>query len=147
MPPAFALSQDQTLRFIISLLELAINNFSHLFELNANIEHNIPNTSLENLKITSLLFKQVKDPYAISSANIPSWCKDLTHNFPYLSGLNSRYLLFKVSSFDVKRSMNNLYIYLKNFMGENILEDKTLNQNKRQKYKIDRTDIISCVER
>ena len=32
-------------------------------------------------------------------------------------------------------------------MGENILEDKTLNQNKRQKYKIDRTDIISCVER
>jgi hypothetical protein len=137
--------------YLISLLELSINNFSHLFNLNSSTSlkatSSLSQEVLENLKMTSLLFKQVKDPYAISSQNVPNWCKDICQSFPFLSGFNSRYLLFKVQSFDTKRSMTNLYVYLKNYMGENILEDKTLNQSKRVKVKIDRANILRDAEK
>jgi hypothetical protein len=128
--------------YLISVLELAINNFKNLF----SIKEVLDTPGLENLKVTSLLFKQVKDPYSISTASIPSWCKDLCQNFTYLSGFNSRYLLFKTSSFDIKRSMNNLYVYLKNFMGENIVDDKTLSGLKRYKFKVDREHLLRDTE-
>jgi hypothetical protein len=128
--------------YLIALLELSINNFKTLF----GIKDNLETANLENLKVTSLLFKQVKDPYAISTTSIPTWCKDLCQSFTYLSGFNSRYLLFKTSSFDIKRSMNNLYIYLKNFMAENIVDDKTLSGSKRYKFKIDREHLIKDAE-
>jgi E3 ubiquitin-protein ligase TRIP12 len=108
----------------------------------------ITQNNMENMKVSSLLFKQVKDPYAISSSSLPNWCTELIHSFTYLSSFNSRYLLFKVSSFDRKRSMINLYIYLKNFLGENIFEDKTLGTSlKRHKFKIDRESIIKDTEK
>lgn len=140
--------------YLISLLELSINNFSQIFNIssslssvNDNAFSSLSQDILENLKMTSLLFKQVKDPYAISSQNVPSWCRDICQSFPYLAGFNSRYLLFKVQSFETKRAMTNLYVYLKNYMGENVLEDKTLNQSKRVKVKIDRTNIIRDAEK
>jgi hypothetical protein len=128
--------------FLISLLELSVNNFRNIFNINNTLSSNV----LENLKVTSLVFKQTKDPYAISSSSIPMWCKDLCQNYTYLAGFNSRYLLFKCNSFDIKRSMANLYVYLKNFMGENILEDKGLLNTKRYKFKINRDNILKDTE-
>lgn len=129
--------------FLISLFELCINDFGFIF----NLKEKLDSAVLENLKMSSLLTKQAKDPYAISSGNLPSWCKELSQNFPYLASFNSRYLAFKTTSFDVKRSMTNLYIYQKNFLGENIVDDKTLSTNKRKKFKVDRKDILSSSEK
>ena len=96
--------------------------------------------------MTSLLSKQIKDPYAVTSKSIPSWCTEVNNNFPFFTSFSSRYLLFKVTAFDKKRSMTNLYIFLRNFLGENIFEDKSMNNLitnlNRKKFKINREKII-----
>ena len=151
-PGLYCIKRAAPFVYLISLLELAINNYKNIFEVEnkdediglrpATIEI-LSKKNLENLKVTSLLFKQIKDPFAVSNSCIPSWCKDLIHNFTYLSGFNSRYLLFKITSFDLKRALGNLYNYLKNFLGENITDDKYLGSIKRHKYKIDRNKILT----
>ena len=96
--------------------------------------------------MTSLLSKQIKDPYAVCTKSIPSWCTEVNRNFPFFTSFSSRYLLFKVTAFDNKRSMTNLYIFLRNFLGENIFEDKSMNNLitnlKRIKVKIHRDNLL-----
>lgn len=150
-PALYCIKRASPFVFLISLFELAINNFNNIFKLKdqdiglkvVDSKRLLTSEVLENMKVTSLLFKQIKDPYAVSNLCIPSWCKDLIHNFTYLSGFNSRYLLFKITSFDLKRAITNLYIYLKNFLGENIADDKNLSTFKRHKFKVDRSKILS----
>ena len=129
--------------FIIAVLELCLNKFPALF----HFKEKLTEKNLENQKISSLLTKQVRDPYAISANLVPVWCKDICHNFPYLANFNSRYLFFKTCSFEIKRSMTNLYIYVKSYMGENLIDDKTLSLTKRRKIKIDRENLIFCAEK
>ena len=129
--------------YIISLLDLSLNKFPCLF----NFENKIDEKTLENQKVSSLLTKQVRDPYAISSNLVPEWCRDICHNFTFLADFNARYLFFKTCSFEIKRSMTNLYIYVKSYMGENLIDDKTLSLAKRMKVKINRDYILSCAEK
>jgi len=152
-PALYCIKRASPFVFLISLFELAINNYKNVFKienkdddigLRAETSNELlGNDVLENLKVTSLIFKQTRDPYAVSNMCVPSWCKDLIHNFTYLSGFNSRYLLFKITSFDLKRAISNLYIYLKNYLGENVVDDKNLSTFKRHKYKIDRSKVIT----
>lgn len=153
-PGLYCIKRASPFVYLISLFELATNNFKNIFPVeNKNDEDfglkthhsnvSIDPAVLENKKVTSLLFKQIKDPYAVSNLSIPAWCKELIYNFTYLSGFSSRYLLFKITSFDVKRAISNLYLYLKNFLGENVIEDKNLSNFKRLKYKVERSSIIS----
>ena len=127
--------------YLLSLIYLCQDNFNSYF----NIDK-IPLQNFENLKMSSLLFKQVRDPYAISSKSIPSWCKEVNISYPFFTNFSSRYLLFKTTAFDTKRSMANLYIYLRNFLGEHLFEDKSINtlftNIKRVKVKIHRDKIL-----
>lgn len=127
--------------YLIALIQLCQDNFSDFFKI-----EQIPFENFENLKMNSLLFKQVRDPYAISTKSIPSWCRTIILSFPFFTNFSTRYLLFKSTAFDTKRSMVNLYIYLRNFLGENLFEDKTINtlstNIKRIKIKIHRDKII-----
>lgn len=127
--------------YLIALIQLCQENFSDFFKI-----EQIPFENFENLKMNSLLFKQVRDPYAISTKSIPSWCREVILSFPFFTNFSTRYLLFKSTAFDTKRSMVNLYIYLRNFLGENIFEDKTINtlstNIKRIKIKIHRDKIL-----
>ena len=127
--------------YLLSLIHLSSNKFSNLFKI-----HEIPINHFENIKMTSLLSKQIKDPYAVCTKSIPSWCTEVNSNFPFFTSFNSRYLLFKVTAFDNKRSMTNLYIFLRNFLGENIFEDKSINNVitnlKRIKFKIHRDNLL-----
>ena len=130
--------------YLIALFELCVNNYSDLFEVNDKIPENI----LENQKVSSLLTKQVRDPFAISSNTIPTWCKELCQNYPFLASFNARYLFFKTCSFDNKRSMTNLSIFVKNFLGEVIVDEKVLaSTNKRKKYKVDRHNLLIYAEK
>jgi hypothetical protein len=130
--------------YLISLFELCVNNYCEVFGIKERIEEKI----LENQKISSLLTKQVRDPFAISSNTIPTWCKDLCQNYPFLANFNSRYLFFKTCSFENKRSMVNLAVFVKNFLGETIFDDKTLGGSlKRKKYKVDRNNLLQYVEK
>ena len=128
--------------YLLSLIHLSSNFFSNLFKV-----QKIKLTNFENSKMTSLLSKQIKDPYAITSKSIPSWCTEINNNYPFFTSFSSRYLLFKVTAFDKKRSMTNLYIFLRNFLGENIFEDKSMNNLitnlNRKKYKINRNKILT----
>ena len=127
--------------YLITLIELSHNYFSTYFNLTP-----IPLSLFENLKMTGLLFKQIRDPNSICSDFIPSWCKQVNSSFPFLTNFSSRHLLFKTTSFEKRRSMTNLYVYLKNFLGENILEDKLINSLSsnfnRLKLKVNRNNII-----
>ena len=130
--------------YLIALFELCVNNYNALF----NCKERIQDMTLENHKISSLLTKQVRDPFAISSNTIPTWCKDLCQNYPFLANFNSRYLFFKTCSFDNKRSMINLAIFVKNFLGETIVDEKLLSgSTKRKKYKVDRYNLLQYVEK
>lgn len=130
--------------YLIALFELCVNNYNELF----NVKQRIDEKYLENHKVSSLLSKQVRDPFAISSNTIPTWCKDLCQNYPFLSNFNSRYLFFKTCSFDNKRSMINLAIFVKNFLGETIVDEKVLaGSTKRKKYKVDRNNLLQSVEK
>ena len=123
--------------YLLSLIHLSSNYFSNLFKV-----QQINLIKFENSKMTSLLSKQIKDPYAVTSKSIPSWCTEVNNNFPFFTSFSSRYLLFKVTAFDKKRSMTNLYI----FLGENIFEDKSMNNLitnlNRKKFKINRQKIL-----
>ena len=144
-PAIYSVKRASPFFYIISLLELSINQFGGLFGFQPQmlLKENV----LENLKVSSLIVKQVRDPYAISSNTVPLWCKELCYEYPYLSSFNSRYLLFKTCSFDICRSMYNLYSYVKNFMGEMFADDKAItNLNKRKRCKIDRDNIINVTE-
>ena len=127
--------------YLLSLIHLSSNFFSNLFKI-----QKIKLINFENSKMTSLLSKQIKDPYAITIKSIPSWCTEINNNYPFFTSFSSRYLLFKVTAFDKKRSMTNLYIFLRNFLGENIFEDKSMNNlitnSNRKKFKINRNKII-----
>ena len=130
--------------YLIALFELCVNNYNELFQVKEKIEEK----TLENHKISSLLTKQVRDPFAISSNTIPTWCKDLCQNYPFLANFNSRYLFFKTCSFDNKRSMINLAIFVKNFLGETIVDEKVLaGSTKRKKYKVDRNNLLVYVDK
>ncbi len=130
--------------YLIALFELCVNNYNELFNTSQRIEEKC----LENHKVSSLLSKQVRDPFAISSNTIPTWCKDLCQNYPFLANFNSRYLFFKTCSFDNKRSMINLAIFVKNFLGETIVDEKVLSgSTKRKKYKVDRNNLLLFVDK
>jgi len=146
-PSLYSIKRASPFFYIIALLELSLTNFRNLFDITENVSNINTLNNLENLKISTLLFKQAKDIYSISSGNLPKWCKQICQSFTYLAGFNSRYLLYKISSFDNRRSLSNLYIYLKTFMGETIFEDKTLSQNKRTKFRVDRNNLIRDTEK
>ena len=130
--------------YLISLIELCVNNYPDLFCFRDKLTDNL----MENPKVTTLLTKQVRDSEAISSSSIPSWCKDVCCNFAFLASFNSRYLFFKMCSFDIKRSMINVSNYAKNILEEAIIDEKTLaSYSKRRKYKVDREDIVIFAEK
>ena len=108
--------------YLITLIELSHNYFSSFF----NVQP-ISNSLFENFKMTSLLSKQIRDPQTINGESVPSWCKQVNSSFPFFTNFSSRYILFKTTSFEKRRSMINLYVYLNKFLGENILEDKSMN--------------------
>ena len=66
-------------------------------------------------------------------------------SFPYYTNFSSRFLLFKTTSFETKRNMGNLFVFLKNYMGENLAEKNSINPTencKRTKVKVNRDIII-----
>ena len=130
--------------YLISLFELCVNTYHDMFNFREKLDENV----LENFKATSLLTKQIRDPVAISSNSVPIWCKDICQNLPYLASFNSRYLFFRTCSFDYNRSMVNLSIFLKNNMGEIIVDEKTLaSYCIRKKYKVERNNLMFFVEK
>ena len=136
--------------FMLSIMNLSLIQFNFLF-VDSQDDNEVKEASIEELsksfenkKITSLILKQAKDPYSISINSIPNWCKSIVESFNFSCGFNSRYLLFKVTSFDVQRSLSNLHIYLKNFFGENVEEEKGLVSKSR--VKVNRNSIIKSVQ-
>lgn len=129
--------------YILSLLNLSITKFHFIFNLENNEEKIKNGIIFENSKVSNLLIKQVRDHHAISYNTIPSWCKEIPSSFPFLANFNSRYLLFKVTSFDSRRGMINLLNYIKNFTGEHVNESSlAIAKNRRHKVLIERSEII-----
>ena len=60
--------------YLLSLIDLSLSIFPKLF-ITSTTEPNLFNREvLENTKVTSLILKQSKDPFTISSGQVPKWC-------------------------------------------------------------------------
>ena len=130
--------------FLLSILHLAIKKYNKLFKLNSNwFKHKEEwNNLFINSKVTLLISKACSDGYSVSKSSLPSWCKNLSIDFGYLSKFDSRQLLFKVC-FDPLKSLINLQNYLKS-IDPNYPNKQTISIDKNMRLKIivDRSKIL-----
>ncbi len=129
--------------YLLTMIYLPLSSFQSLFNIPENLFTQEELISLFiNPKVTLLISKASRDGYSVSRSSIPSWCRNLSLDFNYLTKFNSRHLLFKVS-FDPKRSLINLQNYLKSndayYSNEHQI---TLEKSMRLKVIVDRDKII-----
>ena len=129
--------------YLLTMIYLPLSSFQSLFNIPENLFTQEELISIFiNPKVTLLISKASRDGYSVSRSSIPSWCRNLSLDFNYLTKFNSRHLLFKVS-FDPKRSLINLQNYLKSndayYSNEHQI---TLEKSMRLKVIVDRDKII-----
>ena len=129
--------------YLLTMIYLPLSSFKSLFEIPDNLFSNKElNSIFINPKVTLLISKASRDGYSVSRQSVPSWCRNLSLDFNYLTKFNSRHLLFKVS-FDPKRSLINLQNYLKSndsyYSNEHQI---TLEKSMRLKVIVERNKII-----
>lgn len=146
-PTIYLIKRLSPFIYVLAILDLAINKFENYFKnlhkyqiekSEAGIELN----NFENKKISSLIMKQSKDTYSVSTSSVPGWCKAICGDFNFICSFNSRYLLFKVATFDSYRSVYNLNAYMKGFHNESLNDEKNFGVSKEKiKVSIDRSNI------
>jgi hypothetical protein len=136
-PDLYLIKRVSPFVFILTLVNLCKNSFEFIF----NLENS--QNLMENKKITSLIQKQCKDIYSISTSSTPIWCKNFCESMPFICAFNSRYLLFKTTSFETNKSLYNLFLYMRNFLGEKIDETSMSNLiGKKNRVTVQRSKII-----
>ncbi|XP_015911570.1 E3 ubiquitin-protein ligase TRIP12 [Parasteatoda tepidariorum] len=68
----------------------------------------VPQTAFVNNDLTLKVNRQLQDPLAIMTRNIPPWLSHIAYNFPFLFPFETRHLLFYVTSFDRERALQRL---------------------------------------
>ena len=92
--------------YLLTMIYLPLFSFKSLFEIPENLfSNNELNSIFINPKVTFFISKASRDCNSVSRQSIPSWCRNLSLYFNYLTKFNSKNLLFKVS-FDSKKIFN-----------------------------------------
>lgn len=68
----------------------------------------IPQSEFLNSKLTAKANRQLQDPLAIMTGNVPSWLSQIAYVCPFLFPFETRHLLFYVTSFDRDRALQRL---------------------------------------
>ncbi|ABN67843.2 ubiquitin--protein ligase [Scheffersomyces stipitis CBS 6054] len=93
---------DKTTIYILKLLKV-------LFEMNAFVKINIPNTvaipasNFMNWKLTVKLNRQLEEPLVVASGTLPGWSIHVTKQFPFIFPLETRIFFLQSTSFGYSR--------------------------------------------
>lgn len=140
----YSIKRTSPYLYLISLFQLCCKDFESIFGYESSINEKV----LENQKVTSLITKQSKNLHSITSCSFPEWCREYSEHFTFLSSFDSRYLLFKFTSFDMLRSIL-FFSQLSKVSAKEIQIDLKQIQSKlkRVKIKVDRNRILECAEK
>ncbi|KAG8199196.1 hypothetical protein JTE90_016022 [Oedothorax gibbosus] len=68
----------------------------------------VPQAEFLNSKLTAKANRQLQDPLAIMTGNVPAWLSQIAYVCPFLLPFEARHLLFYVTSFDRDRALQRL---------------------------------------
>ncbi|UYV65890.1 hypothetical protein LAZ67_3005823 [Cordylochernes scorpioides] len=107
--PESVTHRDQSLE-VITLLRVLYGLSSYWGSL-YDVSKQVPALSpieFVNPKLTGKANRQLQDPLAIMTGNVPSWLAQIAYACPFLFPFETRHLLFYVTSFDRDRALQRL---------------------------------------
>ncbi|GIY28323.1 e3 ubiquitin-protein ligase TRIP12 [Caerostris extrusa] len=90
----------------------------------------LPQAEFLNNKLTVKANRQLQDPFAVMTGNIPSWLSQIAYACPFLFPFSTRQLLFYITTFDRDRALQRLY---------EMTPDRSNNESDRVTPRLDKT--------
>ncbi|CAN7997409.1 unnamed protein product [Ixodes pacificus] len=138
--------QDASLQ-VITLLRVVYalsQHWGHLYELHSYLPA-LPRAEFVNSKLTAKANRQLQDPLAIMTGNIPSWLTQVAYACPFLFPFETRHLLFYTTSFDRDRALQRLLDMTPDLSGSDNSERVTPRLDRRKRT-VARDDLLKQAE-
>lgn len=138
--------QDPSLP-VIALLRVVYalsQHWGHLYELHSYLPA-VPRSEFVNSKLTAKANRQLQDPLAIMTGNIPSWLTQVAYACPFLFPFETRHLLFYTTSFDRDRALQRLLDMTPDLSGSDNSERVTPRLDRRKRT-VARDDLLKQAE-
>ncbi|KAF8784377.1 E3 ubiquitin-protein ligase TRIP12 like protein [Argiope bruennichi] len=138
--------QDPSLE-VISLLRVihAISCYwGTLYQMNSWAPA-IPQAEFLNSKLTAKANRQLQDPLAIMTGNVPAWLSQIAYACPFLFPFEARHLLFYVTSFDRDRALQRL-LDMSPEMSNSDSSERVTPRLDRRKRTVSRDDLLKQAE-
>ncbi|GBL82262.1 E3 ubiquitin-protein ligase TRIP12 [Araneus ventricosus] len=138
--------QDPSLE-VISLLRVihAISCYwGSLYQMNSWAPA-IPQVEFLNSKLTAKANRQLQDPLAIMTGNVPAWLSQIAYACPFLFPFEARHLLFYVTSFDRDRALQRL-LDMTPEMSNSDSSERVTPRLDRRKRTVSRDDLLKQAE-
>ncbi|XP_054708683.1 E3 ubiquitin-protein ligase TRIP12-like isoform X2 [Uloborus diversus] len=105
----------------------------------------IPQVEFLNSKLTAKANRQLQDPLAIMTGNVPSWLSQIAYCCPFLFPFETRHLLFYVTSFDRDRALQRL-LDMTPEMSNSDSSERVTPRLDRRKRTVSRDDLLKQAE-
>lgn len=138
--------QDPSLP-VIALLRVVYalsQHWGYLYELHS-YQSALPRSEFVNSKLTAKANRQLQDPLAIMTGNIPSWLTQVAYACPFLFPFETRHLLFYTTSFDRDRALQRLLDMTPDLSGSDNSERVTPRLDRRKRT-VARDDLLKQAE-
>ncbi|XP_050045361.1 E3 ubiquitin-protein ligase TRIP12 isoform X2 [Dermacentor andersoni] len=138
--------QDPSLP-VIALLRVVYalsQHWGYLYELHS-YHPALPRSEFVNSKLTAKANRQLQDPLAIMTGNIPSWLTQVAYACPFLFPFETRHLLFYTTSFDRDRALQRLLDMTPDLSGSDNSERVTPRLDRRKRT-VARDDLLKQAE-
>lgn len=138
--------QDPSIE-VITLLRVihAIScNWGSLYQMNS-WSVAVPQIEFLNSKLTAKANRQLQDPLAIMTGNVPAWLSQIAYVCPFLFPFEARHLLFYVTSFDRDRALQRL-LDMTPEMSNTDSSERVTPRLDRRKRTVSREDLLKQAE-
>ncbi|XP_076344228.1 E3 ubiquitin-protein ligase TRIP12-like isoform X3 [Tachypleus tridentatus] len=105
----------------------------------------IPQTEFLNSKLAAKATRQLQDPLAIMTGNLPHWLSQVAYTCPFLFPFETRHLLFYVTSFDRDRALQRL-LDMTPELSSNDSSERVTPRLDRRKRTVSRDDLLKQAE-
>lgn len=100
-----------------------------------------------NAKLTAKANRQLQDPLAIMTGNIPMWLRQIPYACPFLFPFETRQMLFYVLSCDRDRALQRLLDAVPDLLASSDQQDRLTPRLQRKKCTVLRTDLLKQAEK
>ncbi|PRD34509.1 UNVERIFIED_CONTAM: E3 ubiquitin-protein ligase TRIP12 [Trichonephila clavipes] len=105
----------------------------------------VPQAEFLNSKLTAKANRQLQDPLAIMTGNVPAWLSQVAYVCPFLFPFEARHLLFYVTSFDRDRALQRL-LDMTPEMSNTDSSERVTPRLDRRKRTVSRDDLLKQAE-